>query len=90
MSSLIVVSAVSILAMLAALPGDFARRGGTGAVVGLGGVANAVVPGVAFWFGAHLASTHGFGGFALIVAAMFLGNVLADRIASRLWGAAPA
>ena len=86
MSVLIIVTAVSLLALLAALPGDFARRGGTGSVVGLGAVANTVLPGLAFWGGSQAGLAHGLTGFAAIVGAMIAGNVLADRVASHIWG----
>jgi hypothetical protein len=86
MSALIIITVVSLLALLAALPGDFARRGGTGSVIALGSVANAVLPGLAFWGGSQIGLVHGFAGFATIVAAMIAGNVLADRVASRVWG----
>lgn len=86
MSVLIIVSVVSLLALLAALPGDFSRRGGSGTVVALGALANAVLPGLAFWGGSQIGLTHGLAGFAAIVAAMIAGNVLADRVASRVWG----
>jgi hypothetical protein len=86
MSVVIVVTVVSSLALLAALPGDFARRGGTGSVVALGGLANAVLPGIAFWGGSHTGLAHGIAGFAAIVAAMIAGNVLADRVANHVWG----
>jgi hypothetical protein len=86
MSVLIIISVVSLLALLAALPGDFARRGGSGSVVALGSVANAVLPGLAFWGGSQTGLAHGFAGFATIVAAMIAGNVLADRVASSVWG----
>ena len=85
MSALIIITAVSVLALLAALPGDFARRGGTGSVVGLGSLANAVLPGLAFWGGSQSGLAHGFTGFATIVVAMILGNVLADQVATRVW-----
>lgn len=45
MSVLIIVSVGSLLALLAALPGDFARRGGSGSIVALGALANAVLLG---------------------------------------------
>lgn len=86
MSALIIITVVSILALLAALPGDFARRGGTGSIVALGGLANAVLPGLAFWGGSQTGLAHGVAGFAAIVAAMIAGNVLADRVASHVWG----
>ena len=86
MSVLIVVTAVSLLALLAALPGDFARRGGSGSVVGIGGLANAVLPGLAFWGASQTGLVHGIAGFAAIVGAMIAGNVLADRVASQVWG----
>jgi hypothetical protein len=85
-SALIIITVVSILALLAALPGDFARRGGTGSAVPLGSLANTVLPGLAFWGGSQTGLAHGVAGFGTIVAAMIVGNVLADRIASRVWG----
>lgn len=86
MSVLIIVSVVSLLALLAALPGDFSRRGGSGGIVALGALANAVLPGLAFWGGSQTGLAPGLAGFAAIVAAMIAGNVLADRVASRVWG----
>lgn len=86
MSALIVIAVVSFLALLAALPGDFARRGGSGQVVGLGSVANAVLPGLMFWAGSQTGLARGFAGFVTIVVAMVVGNVLADQVASRVWG----
>lgn len=85
MSALIIITVVSALALLAALPGDFARRGGTGSVVGLGSIAT-LLPGLAFWGGSQSGLAHGVAGFATIVAAMILGNVLADRVANHVWG----
>ena len=90
MSALIIITVVSLLALLAALPGDFARRGGTGGVVGLGSIASAVLPGLAFWGGSQTGLAHGLAGFATIIAAMIAGNVLADRVATRVWGAVTA
>jgi hypothetical protein len=89
-SALIIITVVSILALLAALPGDFARRGGTGGIVGLGSIANTVLPGLAFWGGSQTGLAHGLAGFATIIAAMIAGNILADRIATRVWGAVTA
>ena len=86
MSALVIITVVSALALLAAIPGDFARRGGTGSVVGLGSIANTVLPGLAFWGGSQTGLAHGVAGFATIVAAMILGNVLADRVATHVWG----
>jgi hypothetical protein len=86
MSVLIVVSAISIIALIAALPGDWARRGGSGNVVAFGGIANAVLPGLCFWAGSHFGVIHGVAGFAGVVAAMIVGNVFADRIATHVWG----
>ena len=86
MSALIIITVVSALALLTALPGDFARRGGTGGVVGLGSVANVVLPGLAFWGGSQTGLAHGLAGVATIIAAMIAGNVLADRVATHVWG----
>jgi hypothetical protein len=85
-SARIIITVVSSLALLAALPGDFARRGGSGSVVGFGGLPNAVLPGLAFWGGSQTGLARGVTGFATINAAMILGNVLADRVAGRVWG----
>lgn len=90
MSALIIITVVSLLALLAALPGDFARRGGTGGIVGLGSIASTVLPGLAFWGGSQTGLAHGLAGFATIIAAMIAGNVLADRVATRVWGAVTA
>lgn len=87
MSILIIVFAVSIIAVIVALPGDWARRGGAGSLVAFGGVANAVLPGLAFWAGSQLGLIHGVAGFVGVVAAMIAGNVLADQLATRVWGA---
>jgi hypothetical protein len=89
-SALIIITVVSILALFAALPGDFARRGGTGSVVAVGSIANTVLPGLAFWGGSQTGLARGVAGFATIVAAMVVGNVLADRVASQVWGRVPA
>jgi hypothetical protein len=89
-SALIIITVVSLLALLAALPGDFARRGGTGGIVGLGSIASTVLPGLAFWGGSQTGLAHGLAGFATIIAAMIAGNVLADRVATRVWGAVTA
>ncbi|MBV8988425.1 MAG: hypothetical protein JO372_07680 [Solirubrobacterales bacterium] len=86
MSALVIITVVSALALLASIPGDFARRGGTGSVVGLGSIANSVLPGLAFWGGSQTGLAHGVAGFATIVAATILGNVLADRVATHVWG----
>ena len=59
MSALIIITVVSLLALLAALPGDFARRGGTGGIVGLGSIASTVLPGIAFWSGSQTGSHTG-------------------------------
>jgi hypothetical protein len=85
-SALIIITVVSTLALVAALPGDFARRGGNGSVVALGSLANTVLPGLAFWGGSQTGLARGVAGFGTIVAAMIVGNVLADRVASRVWG----
>lgn len=90
MSALIIITVVSLLALLAALPGDFARRGGTGGIVGLGSIASTVLRGLAFWGGSQTGLAHGLAGFATIIAAMIAGNVLADRVATRVWGAVTA
>ena len=90
MSALIIITVVSILALLVALPGDFARRGGNGSIVGIGSLAKTVLPGLAFWGGSQSGLAHGLTGFATIVAAMILGNVLADRVATHVWGPAAA
>jgi hypothetical protein len=89
-SALIIITVVSLLALLAALPGDFARRGGTGGIVGLGSIANTVLPGLAFWGGSETGLADGLAGFATFIPAMIAGNILADRVATRVWGAVTA
>ncbi len=68
------------------LPGDWARRRASGATAGLmqvvtvAGIVGAIaIAATAGWL-------HGFWAVAVMVIAIVLGEVLADQLATRVWG----
>jgi hypothetical protein len=68
------------------LPGDWARRRGTGAAAGLMVVVTVagIIGAVAIASAAHWLT--GFWPIAVMVIGIVVGEVLADQLATRLWG----
>lgn len=86
MTTSIAISVLFVLALLAAIPGDRARRGGASQLEALGAVMNAVLPGLAFSLGGAVGAFHGVVGFVAIMGSIAAANVLADQVATRAWG----